>query len=287
MLTVQTFVEPLLQQLLALEKSLKELEKDRSSSVVHSARVASRRAETAVFLFQDALRPRDFRFFTRRCKLIRSLSNRARNCDVLLATHASQEDGGRTVKKITKRGQRSRQRLVHTIEKWLTKDQFTKHRLSIGQWVSADAPRFVGVRLLQLGGQYVSAATNGPIGDSNVHRLRIAIKHLRYAFEFLVKCGCTANVSDVLETLEQLQIGLGARTDALMHQRLLPNSGDCVRSFSWAYDTSRTLAEVNQIFMKVAEVAQWCCRTWPSSAVKAEAPDRKNNKFDRLATEHL
>jgi CHAD domain-containing protein len=245
-------------QLCELETKIRELVSDGSPTAVHAVRVASRRAEAAIYLCQDSLSKSDYRFYVRRCGQVRTRTNKLRDCDVLLKQASSPSGSSKHEKKLRRWQQESRDALDRCVQRWLKHDSLVTHRQSIEHQAKPALVQGLAMRITQLAARLIVKATDLPICDRNVHRLRIAVKRLRYGFEFLKHSGCPIDLEARCEKLEQLQSKLGKWTDALQSRQLLKKSDPEEFNLSLDESVEISLVELEQIFEDAIQAAQWC-----------------------------
>ena len=151
-----------------------------SAESVHSARVASRKVDSAIYLCQDSIRKKDYRFYKRRCKQIRASTNSIRDCDVLLEAlpKSYREKGERVLLRNRRVSQQNLQRLV---SRWIEHNEFGIRLKHVIERPKPGLGPGIAARTLQLAGRFMVAAMDRPICDHNVHHLRIATKRARYA----------------------------------------------------------------------------------------------------------
>lgn len=192
---------------------------------LHQARVALRRLRGALSLFRPAVRQSGLERLRRELRWITSSLSDARDLDVMLAEHDDLARADRKKLQSARRAayddvraaidsQRLRNLLLDLVE-WL----------SIGDWqkagASAPITKFANKRLdvLWKKVRQNSSGLTG-LGDRRLHRLRIHVKKLRYAVEFLASLH-GKDARKFTSRLEQIQDCLGRMNDEATGRRLI------------------------------------------------------------------
>lgn len=203
--------------------------RDRDAATLHQARVAMRRLRSAFSLFRPALKDDEFenlsaelRWFTGELGSARNLDVliervRARNVDVPTEMLAMREEAYDAA--IAAVSSSRFQRLMLDLVRWI----------EIGEWRTSKKarrplPPFAEKRLNRLGKRVTAAASKlDDLDEQQRHRLRIGIKKLRYASEFL--SGLYSDKATEMErlgkVLQALQESLGHLNDLVTERTIL------------------------------------------------------------------
>jgi inorganic triphosphatase YgiF len=205
------------------------LTRDRDAATLHQARVAMRRLRSAFSLFWPALKDDVFgdlraelRWFTGELGSARNLDVliervRARNVDVPAEMLAMREEAYDAA--IAAVSSSRFQRLMLDLVRWI----------EIGEWRESKKarrplPPFAEKRLNRLWERVTAAASNlDDLDEQQRHRLRIGIKKLRYASEFLsgLYSGRAAEMERLGKVLQALQESLGHLNDLVTERTIL------------------------------------------------------------------
>ncbi len=193
--------------------------------VLHQLRVSIRCALSVLCLFDGRIPKSEGRWFIKRLKAILKVAGRARDLDVLIRTQLHQ--CGKLRKILAKRWRTERaaaqQPLAASCRKLNKNDRFRKHlRLLIRNLKDIDAETRHDARsarderiLLQLA-DLCSSVLNAlglQADERSLHKLRIAVKRLRYALNPLLPVVTSPQVHDLAIVLSQLQKQLGTLQD--------------------------------------------------------------------------
>ena len=192
---------------------------------VHQLRVSGRRALSALNLFEALLPPAEVRWFRKRLKAILKAAGRARDLDVLIKTQLPR--CGKARKILAKRWQAERaatqQPLVALYQKLKQNHQFPNHIRSLVRHLNLTAPAtehdaqlICDERILPQLADLCSAVVKALEIEADVeslHKLRIAIKWLRYAAELLLPLLQSKKLRDMAAALPELLKQLGAMQD--------------------------------------------------------------------------
>ena len=222
----------------------------RDDEYVHQLRVATRRSQVALDLFEDWLGRRHYRRVRRLLRRIRRRAGRARDCDVFLRNleqalsrcKAGARPGLHFVAgQIASDRQAAQVQLGDFYDRTqaTVKDRFDKLVRSVRK-----GPRRGKIRLLGELGRCQLAARLDQLQESlpgqsvdmdQLHRLRIAGKRLRYALEVFAPCYPRELRTDLYPRVEQLQEVLGAINDHHTASQRLHEMGETARRFHPAW----------------------------------------------------
>ena len=198
----------------------------RDAEALHQARIALRRLRSALSLFRATVRGKDYQGLRDELGWLSGQLGDARNLDVLLAGEAGPagDDGARG------RLVRARSRAYHRVEAALASERVRALMLRLALWIEAGAWRFrerasrdlAGLAAHQLERWWRRVrrhgARLGKVGAEDRHRLRLDVKKLRYAAEFLAGLAAgkaqRARRDRFIAALKELQERLGDLNDA-------------------------------------------------------------------------
>lgn len=212
----------------------------RDADALHQARIALRRLRSALSLFRATVRGKDYHGLRDELGWLSTQFGDARELDVLLAG----ESGLEADEAVRARLVRARAKAYDRVEGALGSARVRALMLRLALWIEVGAWRFreraardvEDLARRQLDRQWRRirrhGARLGKAGADDRHRLRLDVKRLRYAAEFLA--GLSAKKAQVgrrdrfIAALKDLQERLGdlgdAETAAAMAARLAPGS---------------------------------------------------------------
>lgn len=193
--------------------------------VLHQLRVSIRCALSVLCLFEGRVPKSEGRWFRKRLKAILEASGRARDLDVLIRTQLHQ--CGKLRKFLAKRWRAERaaaqKPLAASCRKLNKNDRFRRHlRLLIRNLEDTNAETGLDARsarderiLPQLAVLCTSVlnALGQQSDERSLHKLRIAVKRLRYALTPLLPVVSSQRVHDLAVALSDLQKKLGTLQD--------------------------------------------------------------------------
>jgi triphosphatase len=199
----------------------------RDPEALHQARVALRRLRSAMTLFRHAVRGKDYQHLRQELRWFAGQFGEARNLDVLLGPDAPPpfaDDSG-----LRAALQAEREAAYDRVMAAIASDRARALVLRLALWIELGGwrfkPRAAGnVRALathQLERQWRKVRRNGAalgrLDDDSEHQLRIDIKKLRYAAEFLASLYPTkpqaGRCRSFIAALKELQERLGIAND--------------------------------------------------------------------------
>jgi inorganic triphosphatase YgiF len=210
---------------------------------VHQLRVALRRTRAALRLFRDALPPEPMESFLGELRWLAGELGPARDLDVFLLERleplVGRFPGDPSLKHLRDAARELRERAYDQVRAALDAPRTSELTLALGGWLVArawrDAPdptaaarlaapaAAAGAELLERRltrarkrGRHLARRT-----PEERHRLRIELKKLRYAGEFLESLYPAADPARLLRRLADLQDTLGALNDVAMAEGLL------------------------------------------------------------------
>ena len=198
----------------------------RSAEAAHQARVAIRRLRTALSFFRPAIRQRSLEPFCEGLQRFTLPLGRARNLDVFLAAHgqglnrAERSKLGRARKLaydnvVDALSSRRTRTLYLDLVEWLATADWAKGK------ASEPIAEFAGERLSAAWRKVRRRATRLPdLDEKDLHALRISIKKLRYALEFMTGLYPGKDIKKFLASLEKMQDCLGHLHDEMSARQL-------------------------------------------------------------------
>lgn len=208
------------------------LRASRDPDALHQARVALRRLRSALSLFRSTLSGEEYREIRGELRWLTGQFGEARNLDVLLGRYAE-----------SKALSAERERLYKSLAASLDGERARALMLRLALWLECGAWRFrpraardlSGLAVKQLDGQWRKVRRHGAalatLDVDAQHRLRLDIKKLRYAAEFLAglsaKRPAATRRDRFIAALKLLQEELGLindlRTGAALAARFAPD----------------------------------------------------------------
>jgi len=197
---------------------------DEDLEYVHSARVSTRRANTALVLFADFVPRKPRRKTKRALKQIRSSMGEARDLDVYLARFGTATAAGaeRLLRRLGRQRQAAQMEVIECTTPWLAKQRLRRRvakllkKVASGQHAPAADQTFgdwAGGELRRQWDELSSAVPDSNPTADQLHAFRIAIKRFRYAIE-LLSSGLPSTIRDVVyPQVTDLQDQLGEIQD--------------------------------------------------------------------------
>lgn len=212
----------------------------RDADALHQARIALRRLRSALSLFRTTVRGKDYQEVRDGLSWLSGQLGDARNVDVLLAGTGLDPDDparGRLLK--------ARAKAYDRVEAALASERARALMLRLALWIEAGAWRFreraahdlSGLASQQLERQWRRVRRHGTklgkAGAEDRHRLRLDVKKLRYAAEFLAglsaKKAQRARRDRFIAALKELQERLGDLNDAEAAEAMTAKLGPGLR----------------------------------------------------------
>jgi triphosphatase len=213
----------------------------RDADALHQARIALRRLRSALSLFRVTVRGKDYQELRDEIGWLSGQLGDARNLDVLLAgeTGLAEDDPARG------RLAKARARAYGRVEAALASERVRALMLRLALWIEAGAWRFrerasrdmAGLAADQLERWWRRVRRHGAklggAGAEDRHRLRLDVKKLRYAAEFLAGLATTrpqrARRDRFIAALRDLQERLGDLNDAAAAEAMTAKLGPRLR----------------------------------------------------------
>lgn len=214
-----------------------------TAEAVHRLRVATRRTLAAIEAFRDLLPPKRTSWFEKRLRRLRRAASDARDLDVLTArlrsgpprTTAAQRARSRLVAMLSQQRDVSRQPIRDLYEELLAADWQGRMEGLLERISSRSREplfgRYARRRFKPVVMEFFSLADRKLRSATEIHRLRIEGKKLRYAMEIFSAVFLPRVRGRCQDALEQLQETLGEFTD---------HAAAADRFRRWARDDSMT-----------------------------------------------
>lgn len=239
----------------------------RSPAALHQARVAMRRLRSAFTLFRPAVSDSDYERLRDELRCFTAQLGDARNLDVYLERDLPEDE----LRTLTGRREEAYQRVIDAMESKRLRDLMLDlvGWVALGDWHSSkQASRPIGPyaerRLERLWSTIEGPAAEIADMDEDVrHALRIQVKKLRYAVEFLrgVYPDEAGQQKKVAAAVEELQEELGKLND-LATARTLVMAGEALQAAE--HDQAEHLAEADLHARELAELRPF----WRSEATQ-------------------
>ena len=200
-----------------------------SPKTLHALRVGCRRAEAALESCRDELPAKPRAWLHKRLRRLRQSCSLLRDDDVLLKWLKTQKANHATrgLLETIRRQRKANQPQIEERAKAMTRGGRFVHRAR-RLYSSADnggdsGPwrRAVAGRLFEEFHRFVLAFPNDSANATELHRLRIAVKRLRYTIEFATDIWPETKFTDLKNLLIDMQDRLGRFHDAVVRQQRL------------------------------------------------------------------
>jgi len=251
----------------------------RNAEALHQARVALRRLRSALSLFRPALAGKDYQALREELRWFAAQFSDARNVDVLL-DRLGDDDPDLRAALLEVRGQ-----AYEKLEAALASDKARRLMLRLSLWIETGPWRFrergaKDLALLaekQLERRWRRIVRRGDglrrLDAESRHQLRLDIKKLRYATEFLAPLHAAKPLSArrdrFISALKALQEQLGALNDAwtaeLMAARLPPGLRSALSGLHASPESKRALATAERALRRASGAAGY----WEGQSAKA------------------
>jgi inorganic triphosphatase YgiF len=245
--------------------------RERDADALHQARIALRRLRSALSLFRPTVRGKDYHALRDELGWLSSQLGDARNLDVLIAGDAGLEDD----ELLRSRLQKARSKAYDRVEAALESERVRALMLRLALWIEAGSWRFreragrdiAGLATHQLERQWRKvrrhAASLAEAGADDRHRLRLDVKRLRYAAEFLAglaaKKPAAARRDRFIAALKDLQERLGdlgdAETADAMTAKLAPGLKDSAGRIRRKAEAGEALAAAEEALARATAAA--------------------------------
>jgi CHAD domain-containing protein len=202
---------------------------------VHRLRVATRRAGSALRLYEALLPKRRGRWFRRQLKRLRRAASEARDCDVLLMRLqdiAAPVRLRQTLRWLRRRRQAAQLPLVKAYERLSRGDRYRRKVARLLRRLGPQGPDaqrlgsmiwrdWAAEQLEQVVQRWLAASPPPDASEEALHAFRIRTKHLRYTMELLAGALPAAVRRELYPFVEQLQELLGVVNDHVQARAFL------------------------------------------------------------------
>lgn len=200
---------------------------DRDPRALHQARVAIRRLRSAFALFRPAIRQGSIEQLQADLREFIAPLGEARNLDVFLDHHGDAL-GWRDRRKLMSARTTAYDRVIDTLQTQRTRDLF----LDLIEWTASGAWRkdsastpiapFAAERLDALWAKVKHRGSSlGELEEQQLHKLRISIKKLRYAVDFLAPLYARKKIRKFASSLAEMQDCLGLIHDDMVARQIV------------------------------------------------------------------
>lgn len=230
---------------------------ERDPEALHQARVAIRRLRTAFSLFRPAIRQASLEPLRRELKDFIEPFGEARNLDVFL-DRCADELGWRDRRKLKSARDDSYDRVIESLSHPRSRSML----LDLVQWTaspdwqkkSASGPieKFAAMQLDAVWKKVGARASRvGDLREKELHRLRIDIKKMRYAVEFLAPLYRRKKTRRFGASLEAMQDCLGLIHDDMVSRQIVADFGLGEAGRAEAVSRSRQLRKLDRRFRRL------------------------------------
>jgi CHAD domain-containing protein len=202
---------------------------------IHQLRVAARRGRAAIELFSQQILPeQQQQWFARVLRKARKAADGVRNLDVYRERITDSQSNGdvppAVLKLIRRRRKESLPKVVAVDRKYRESKRLAKHQKKLLQGLRdtelADSfADFAAAALQPVRDDFLAQTRSRDASPEQLHRLRIAGKHLRYTVELLSEALPRKACESLLVALTMLQDALGAINDHATALELLAGLG--------------------------------------------------------------
>lgn len=233
----------------------------RDPAALHQARVAMRRLRAGLSLFGPAIRDGGFPRLREEIRWLTGSLGDARNLDVFLKRHGDQLSGRdrRTVDSARSNAYRT---AVRAIESQRMRDLMLDlvEWLETGEWrggrkAALPIRTFAERRLdRQWGRVHTDGARLRSLDEERLHLLRIDVKKMRYAVEFLGSLYRRQQVKSFAESLESIQEALGELNDEVTGRELAEVLGVQLPADGWGAGTGTRKKQLATVVRQFARL---------------------------------
>ena len=236
---------------------------DRDPQALHQARVAMRRLRSAFSLFRPAIRQGSLEPLVLKLREFMDPFGKARNLDVFL-DRLGDELGWRDRRKLSSARSEYYGQVIELLKARPSRDMFLDlvEWTASGDWrkgaASAPIGKFAAGRLDEIWSKVKRhGARLGDLEEKQLHRLRIDIKKLRYAVDFLAPIYADKRVRKFTSSLEEMQDSLGLIHDEMVGRRIVAEFAlDDIGGID-AADRSRQLKAMEKRFKGLKRVGSF------------------------------
>jgi len=235
---------------------------ERDPEALHQARVALRRLRTSFALFRPAIRRNMTEPFRRDLHELGLPLGEARNLDVFLARRAGQI-GVSDRRRLRLAQAEAYDHVLETLNGHHCRD----YLLELLEWTASDAwqKRIASVPIGKSASKWLDAFWDKIfekrkelliLDDKQLHRLRIRIKRMRYAVEFLAPLYTKKHVGKFISAIGEIQDALGALNDDIVSRQIASDLGVGEPCKGSRNDRSRKLKSVAASMSRLKRVGR-------------------------------
>lgn len=235
----------------------------RDPGALHQARVAMRRLRTAFTLFAPAIRKGSLKPLRKELRAFVASFGDARNLDVFLATHGRDLKAGDRRKVMAARA-KAYDRVIEKLEAQSSRELL----LNLVEWTASGdwRKRAASASIEQFAARRLDAAwrkvsrNHGRLRDlqeQHLHQLRISVKKLRYAIDFLTPLYAKKRVRKFASALENVQDCLGLIHDDTTGRQIVSALGLGGVELTGAKGRSRQLRTIAKGFRHSKRVGRF------------------------------
>jgi len=235
----------------------------RDPEALHQARVAMRRLRTAFSLFRPAIRQGSLEPLRNELRAFIEPFGEARNLDVFLDGHGD-EVARRDRRKLKSARADAYDQVIDALNAQRTRDMFLDlvEWTATGNWqkgvASAPIEKFAAKRLGAIWRKVDRRGSKlGDLEEKQLHRLRIDIKKLRYAVEFLAPLYGKKEVRKFASSLEDMQDCLGLVHDDMVSRQIVDDYALRMAGRTDAAGRSRQLKTAARRFKRLNRAGQF------------------------------
>lgn len=236
---------------------------ERDPKALHQARVALRRLRTAFSLFRPAIRQASLEPLRMELREFLTPFGEARNLDVFLDKHGD-ELGWRDRRKLTSAQAKTYDRVIDTLNAQRSRDMVLDlvEWTASGDWrkdaASAPIGEFAGPRFDAVWQKVKrNGARLGDLEEHQLHRLRINVKKLRYAVDFLAPLYPKKRVRKFASSLEEMQDCLGLIHDDMVSRQIVADFALSETGRTDVTNRSRQLKAMETRFKQLKRVGRF------------------------------
>jgi triphosphatase len=236
---------------------------ERNPEALHQARVAMRRLRTAFSLFRPAILQASLEPLRMELREFITPFGEARNLDVFLDHHGD-ELGRRDHQTLTSARAETYGQVIDTLNAQRSRDMF----LNLVEWsasedwrkdaASAPIEKFAAKRLDAVWGKVKrKGAGLGDLEEHLLHRLRISVKRLRYAVDFLAPLYAKKRVRKFASSLEKMQDCLGLIHDDMISRQIVADFALSKTGRTDVTDRTRQIKAMEKRFKQLKRVGRF------------------------------
>jgi CHAD domain-containing protein len=238
---------------------------------VHQLRVWTRRATTALRVYEPLIPGRRFRWMQKQLKRIRRAANDARDCDVLIERLQKKKDQAsrRWIEHVRAERELAQKKIVEVHDRLGRDRRFARRIEKLIKRVAERGPPKAGAVLRHFGAwarrhlqrtvdSFFEAAPKDPSDEAALHEFRIQGKELRYVIELLAGVFPGRLRTEIYPLIESIQDRLGAINDCATTKARLRRQIEAARNAREAAPWRRHLEnEQAQLDLLQRDLRDW------------------------------